>query len=337
MNPEVAVYEALFKEGLRRCMADESTIDLRNWLQVELTRLGGGADETAMMTWPESFTFSEAMLDEFERVAALPANERRVLDWPWQSWRERIDCMEPGMLAVISAPDGHGKSIYSESIAEHWAKHRNRVVFLHFELNRKLMMMRRIARHTSTLVLDQKSGHLTQAQRAKIREMAPIMLAWDGYITYLHTPGWSMERTVEELRKLRTEGACDCVVFDYLEKCAASKRQLQFFGTNTWQREADNVEQLKNWAEAAEVPVLMVTQMSKAGKSTTFDRMDRTDIRGAGEKTEKANLVVLLKRERIDGTLSTDVDVMIDKQNMGTLGTFKQRMQGEYFRVGDCA
>ena len=54
-----------------------------------------------------------------------------------------------------------------------------------------------------------------------------------------------MERTCAELRKLHAEGACDVAVIDYLEKAQPSKRQLQAHGTNTWEREADNVEQLK--------------------------------------------------------------------------------------------
>ena len=65
------------------------------------------------------------------------------------------------------------------------------------------------------------------------------------------------------------------------------------FGSNTFQREADNVEQLKNFAESTETPVLMLAQMSKAGKSTKFDDLIAPTC-GAGEKSEKANIVVLL-------------------------------------------
>lgn len=334
MNPEIAQYEALGKELLRRCMAEEEPADLHKWLTDTLSRLGGG-DDGAVMTWEESFTFTAQMLEEYERLANTPEKDRKVLSWPWQSWRDKIDPLEDGMLAVITAPDGQGKTIYAESIAEYWAQHKLRPVFVHYELNRKLMMLRRLSRHTYITSRELKSGQLTQAQKKKVEEVTALLKTWEGYITYLHTPGWSMERTTAELRKLHAEGQCDVVVLDYLEKAAASRRQLQMFGSNGFQREADNVEQLKNFAESTGIPVLMVAQMSKAGKSTGFDSVDRTAMRGAGEKSEKANLVILLKRERVGDGYSNEVNVLIDKNTMGATGSFKQIMQPEYYRVGD--
>jgi replicative DNA helicase len=334
MNPEIAQYEALGKELLRRCLAEEEPADMHQWLTQTLARLGGG-DESAVLTWQDSFDYTDTLLARYEALALTPADERKVLDWPWQSWNQRIDKLEAGMLGVITAPDGQGKTIYAESISEHWARRRNRVVFVHYELNRALMMLRRLARHTSVAVLDLKSGTMNQEQKRTVAEVRPRLMAWDGYISYLHTPGWSMERTVAELRRLNAEGECDVVVLDYLEKAAASKRQLQLYGSNAYQREADNVEQLKTFSESTEIPVLMVAQMSKAGKSKSFEDMDRTGMRGAGEKSEKANLVVLLHRDRLDDGYSNTVDVLIDKQTMGTTGAFKQIMQPEFYRVGD--
>jgi replicative DNA helicase len=125
------------------------------------------------------------------------------------------------------------------------------------------------------------------------------------------------------------------VVLDYLEKVAPSRRQLQMFGSNMYQREADNVEQLKNFAETTGIPVLEIAQMSKEGKREKFDKVDRNAMRGAGEKSEKANLVIMLKRERVDEGYSNTVECLIDKNTMGATGTFLQVMQPEYFRVAD--
>lgn len=334
MNPEIAIYEALAKEILRRCLADDDPADLRQWLLDALSHLGGG-DTSAVMTWEESFALVEAMVQEYEAQANIPAKDRKVLDWPWQSWNYRIDPLEAGMLGVVTAPDGQGKTIYAEMLAEHWAMHKNRVVFVHYELNRKLMMLRRTARHTGITARAIKEGRLSLNEKDQIANVTPRLLSWDGYITYLHTPGWSMDRTVAELSRLHNEGECDVVVLDYLEKVAPSRRQLQMFGTNTYQREADNVEQLKNFAETTGIPVLEIAQMNKEGKREGFDRLDRTAMRGAGEKSEKANLVVLLKRERVEDGYSNTVECLIDKNTMGATGTFLQMMQPEYFRVQD--
>lgn len=224
-------------------------------------------------------------------------------------------------------------TIYAESLAEHWACKKNRVVFLHYELNRAIVLDRRTARHTSISRRILKGGRLSAEEKRTIAAMRPKLLAWDGYITYVHTAGWTMERTIQELHRLKVEGQCDVVVLDYLEKNAPSRRQLQMFGTNTYQREADNVEQLKNFAESTETPVLMLAQMSKAGKTGSAETIDRTGMRGAGEKSEKANVVILLHREKIENGYSQKVDVVIDKNTLGPTGSFPQWMEPEYFRV----
>lgn len=337
MTPETAQYMALAQEMMRRCYAEEDAEMLRTWLGDQLARMGA-TEDGAVMTWPESFDYYDALLAQREKDALIPADERKTIDWAWASWNNLIDPLEPGMLAVVSAGDGMGKTIYAECLAEHWARKRNHVVFVHYELNRAVMFDRRTARHTGIARRILKSGQMTPEQKQKVAMIRPRLLSWDGYITYMHTPGWTMEKTVQELRRLRSEGKCDVVVIDYLEKNAASRRQLQMFGTNPFQREADNVEQIKNFAESTETPALMLAQMSKAGKSAKFDDLDRTDMRGAGEKSEKANVVVLLHREKMtDGTgeYSPNVSVRVDKNTVGATGNFMQYMHPELFSVHD--
>lgn len=334
MDVEIVQYEVLAKDLLRRCMAEEAPEDLHRFLSEQVARLGGG-DTSAVLTWPDSVELTENILAEYERLATIPESERLSLRWPWTSWNNLIDPLEEGMLGVITAPDGVGKTIYAESLAEYWAQRKNKVVFVHYELNRKLMMLRRVARHTGISVRKLKAGQLNPTEKNDISKMKPRLLAWDGYITYLHTPGWSMERTVSELRRLHAEGQCDVVVLDYLEKATPSQRQLKMFGTNLFQREADNVEQLKNFAEITELPTLMIAQMNKEAKGKSMEKTDRTGMRGAGEKSEKANLVVILKRQRVPDGYSSTVDVLVDKNTMGATGGFQQIMQPEFFRVGD--
>lgn len=334
-TPELQTYLAFAQEMMRRVYAEEDQLQIHQWATENLAKLGGRSEENAVMTWLESFDFYEALLVKRSQDAALPAEERKTIDWFWDSWNKMIDPLEPGMLGVLSAGDGQGKTIYAECLAEHWARRKNRVVFVHYELNRVLMMDRRAARHTGIQRRDLKAGKLNKEQAQLVFDMRPRLTAWDGYITYLHTPGWSMEKTVQELHRLKAEGQCDVVMLDYLEKSAASRRQLQMFGNQSYQRETDNVNQLKDFAEATETPVLMLAQMSKSGKTTSADQLDRTDMRGAGEKSERANVVILLKRDKVEGGYSNEVSVVIDKNTMGATGTVKQLMEPELFRVHD--
>ena len=334
-TPELQTYLAFAQEMMRRVYAEEDQTQIHQWATEQIAKLGAVGEGNAAMTWMESFDFYEELLIKREQDAMLPPDQRKTIDWYWPSWNRMIDPLEPGMLAVLTAGDGQGKTIYAECLAEHWARRKNKVVFVHYELNRGLMMDRRAARHTGISRRELKSGKLTKAQRDLVFDMRPKLTAWDGHITYLHTPGWSMEKTIQELRRLKAEGQCDVVMLDYLEKNAASRRQLQLFGNSLNQRETDNVNQLKDFAEATETPILMLTQLNKSGKNTSAADLDRTDMRGAGEKSERANVVVLLKRDKIDGGYSNEVSVVIDKNTMGATGTLKQMMEPELFRVHD--
>lgn len=328
--------EAFFLEGLRRRRAEEDDEETFAWARRQLDHIGGSAED-ALMTWGESFDHTDTMVQRYIELAKLPTSERKRLDFPWTTWNRVIRPLEPGLLATVTAPDGMGKSTYAECLADHWASHHNSVVYVHYELNKDVMMQRRLARHARISVADITEGRLTPAQQQAVADVRPRLTAWAGQISYLHTPGWTMERTVEALRRLHGEGTCTVVVVDYLEKVAASTRQLKMH-MEWFQREADNVEALKNFAESVGVPVVMVAQMRKDAKSKDMDTLDRGAMRGAGEKSEKANLVVLLNRKRHEDGYANEVDVLIDKNTMGKAGVkFQQYMIPEYFDVRDLA
>lgn len=334
-NAETEKYLILAQELMRRIYADMTADDIHNWLQSQLMKVATHGNEAAALAWLETFPYYDELLKKREQKAALPPGERKELTWPWPSWNNMIDPLEPGLVTVIAGGDGAGKTIYAECISEHWAKSGLNVAFVHFELNRALMFDRRAARHASITRRELKNGPFNKMLHDKWNHARNVLQQYSGDITYWHTPGWSMEKVTQQLQADIEAKKCDVIVIDYLEKAQPSTRQQKMFGANKWQREADDVEWVKTFAESTETPVVLLAQMSKAGKTTGIANLDRTAIRGAGEKTEKANIVVLLNREHIEDGYSNTVDVRIDKNTLGPTGTIQQYMEGKYFRVGD--
>lgn len=334
-NPYTEKYLILAQELMRRIYADMEPDELHNWLMSQVNKLATHEGEGAALTWLESFPYYDALLEKRAQKASMPESERGELLWAWTTWNQRIDPLEPGLLAVIAAGDGMGKTIYCESLAEHWVKNGKKVAFVHFELNRAIMLDRRAARYSGMNRRTLKQGPFNAQLYRQWQEARDILKTWPGNMTYWHTPGWSMEKVTAALEPDIDAGNCDVIVIDYLEKAQPSTRQQKMYGANKWQREADDVEWIKTFAERTETPVLLLAQMSKAGKSASFESLDRTAIRGAGEKTEKANIVVLLNREKRDDGYAPVVDVRIDKNTLGPTGNFQQFMEGEFFRVGD--
>lgn len=334
-SPELEPYMVLAQEIMRRVYVETDPHTLNVWIATQLGRLGTAMGDDSFTLWHDSISQYEEIIAMARARAELSIGQRREVAWPWDTWRSLLEPLEPGMLAVISAGDGIGKTIYAENIAEFWAMQGLQVVFVHFELNKRIMWHRRAARHTGLDFRTLREGAI--GKDSELKKMGQRLSSWSGGVNYLHTPGWTIEQVVQELRRRQAEGVCDVVMLDYLEKAGASNKQNQVYN-NLFQREADNVEMLKVYSEAAEVPLVILTQMHKGGKSTSFSELNRTDIRGAGEKSEKANIVILLHRERqSDGTYSSFVDMRVDKNTIGKTGNVRQYMDAATFRVGDIA
>lgn len=334
-SPEMESFIVLAQEITRKAYADEDPHGLTQWIVTQLGKLGGHTADEAVLTWAQSIELYAQVMAERKARLSIPETERKNMLWAWASWNKLIDPLEPGLLALLSAGDGQGKTAYAETQAEHWARAGFNVVFCHWELNKIVMLDRRAARQTGIPRRQLKTAELDAEQEHEIAAMLEVLPTWPGGITYVHTPGWTADRTIQTLRALQAQGLCDVVIIDYLEKIPASTVQLKTFGGNAFAVEANNVERFKDFAEMAGLPVLMLAQMNKAGKNADFATLDRTAIRGAGEKSEKSNVVVLIHRERDGDDYSPIVNVRIDKNTLGPTGSFKQMMNPPRFRVLD--
>jgi replicative DNA helicase len=321
------------KELYRRVYAEDAPEAIHDWLVEVIKKMAPDAAGGLSTSWPQSFEIYDKEIMRRVEMSKLPEAERNMFKWPWSSWNNVIDPAEGGMLVLLAGPDGAGKTTYAECIGEHWARRGQRIVFVHFELSKIIMFDRRAVRHTSIARSRLKlAGDLSDADMNKLKEAKKRLLDWPGEITYLHTPGKTIELVLRELDKCRCDNLCDAIIIDYIEKAAASSAQLKEFGSNVFAREASDVELLKSWSENNGIPALVLSQFNKAGKHSGFGDLDRTMIRGAGEKTEKANVVVMLQPDKNKPGI---INVLIDKNTMGAKGKFQQFFDGANFSVGD--
>jgi len=283
-----------------------------------------------------------------KRLDERAAGIRSGYDWPWSSWNAIIRPLQPGFVGILAAPDGMGKSTYLEMVAEHWAKRGYHTVYVHLEDSRTYKFDRRLARHAQVGIDHIQDGTLAPDERQRIDDAEERMDDWAGLLHYYDAAGESMTTILRELESRVSEGVCQAVVFDYLDKVRPTRAQAQLYGGNSWERQADDMEQLKAFAEKSRLAVFTATQgnksMQEAGTQT------RRAIQGSGQKSQKSQLVVILTRDLVGdnglrdakgvmlaqpGEYSPVVNVRVDKQNIGKTGSFQQFLQGPYFTVRD--
>lgn len=273
-----------------------------------------------------------------QRIDEAKAGRLQRYEWPrqWYTWGRRIRPLRPGQLAVIAAPDGIGKSLFLESIAEGWAQNGLQTVLVHFEDDHALKLDRRMARWSGITLEVLEDGRLGVDEMRRRESAEASIRTWAESLHYLHTPGWTMAQVVRELRAQADDGQCQAVVLDYIDKAQPDRRQERLFGDNVWERQSDSMEQLKSFVEQAKVPVVTATQGNKAMMGAGMQT--RQHIAGSGAKSQKAQLVIILTRDiGEDGVYSPVVKVHVDKQNRGLTGSFEMVIDGARFRAGDKA
>lgn len=335
-DPRYTYLDQMGRELYKRINASIAPENIYDWLKNAIEKVAPEDNTSAIMEWPASFDIYDREIERRIELSQLPEDKRKLFNWPWASWNSYIDPIEAGILVILAAPDGTGKTIVAENVAEYWARKGQHVVFVHFELSKIIMLDRRAARHTAIARRQLKlAGELTTKDLADLEAAKARLLNWPGEITYLHTPGKSIELVLRELGKLRAAGKCDIAVIDYLEKATPSPVQIKLFGGDKNQREANDVDLLKDFSEVQGIPLFMLSQFNKAGKAVSFKDLDRNAIRGAGEKSEKANAVILMQPDDVPG--STTVNLKLDKNTLGPKGSWKQYVDFPRFQIWDIA
>jgi replicative DNA helicase len=270
--------------------------------------------------------------------------------WPWASWNHSVRPLRPGMLGLVAAADGVGKSTYLEMIAEHWALGGMHVVYVHLEDALDYKLDRRLARWARVPLQALEDGTTTAEQR-QAADVAQEKIDRNlNTLHYFDAAGMSAAEIVTELKARVGEGVCQAVVLDYLDKMQPSRAQAKLYGDQIWERQSNDVEVLKTFAEKNKLPIMTASQGNKGMQSTTGTRT-RKDISGSGAKTQKAQMVAILTREMVGddglwddkgvsiaapGEYSPFINVRIDKQNRGKTGvTMQQFLIGQYFDIRD--
>jgi replicative DNA helicase len=295
-------------------------------------------------------TVSAHTADIAQRVKDAAAGKVSPYLWPWVSWNAVVRPLRPGMLGLIGAADGVGKSTYLECIAEHWSKGGLHVVYVHLEDALDYKLDRRLARWARVPMTVIEDGTQDRAQQAAIDKAQQAIDRFLPTLHYFDAAGMSMGEITQELRARVDEGVCQAVVLDYLDKAQASRAQAKLYGDQTFERQANDVEMLKTFAEKSRLPVMTASQGNK-NMQEQGSKARRKDITGSGAKTQKAQMVALLNRDEVGpdglfdengvkladpGEASPFADIYVDKQNRGKKGvSIRQFFIGQYYDVRD--
>jgi replicative DNA helicase len=236
-------------------------------------------------------------------------------------------------LIILAARPSVGKTAFSMDIARHVATvEQKRVGFFSLEMSNSQLMDRLIAMEVGVGLWNLRMGKLQDEEFARMAD-AMGRLSESG-LYFDDTPGLSIMEMRTKARKLKMEKDLDFVVVDYLQLMQGNSRE------NRTQEVSEISRFLKQLARELEVPVMALSQLSRAVENRA-DRMPQlSDLRESGSIEQDADIVMFLHREE---TFDPDTerkgvgDLLISKHRNGPTGAVELAFVHEQARYRDLA
>ncbi|KXK00042.1 MAG: primary replicative DNA helicase [Acidobacteria bacterium OLB17] len=239
-------------------------------------------------------------------------------------------------LIIIAGRPSMGKTALCLTLAQNAALKANAVVAVFsLEMSKEQLVTRMLASEGRINAHRFRSGHLVQSEWERLASAISVLSSAKIFID--DTPGISvMEMRAKCRRLIAEQKALDLIVVDYLQLMGGSKR------TESRQQEVSQISrELKALAKELDVPVVALSQLSRASESRNPPTPVLSDLRESGSIEQDADVVGFIYRpeyyDRNNESLAGLAELIIAKQRNGPTGTVNLAFIKEHTRFENLA
>lgn len=234
-------------------------------------------------------------------------------------------------LIILAARPAMGKTALALNIAQHIAVNEKKpVAIFSLEMGAESLIERMLASEGMVEGYHLKTGNLSVDEWSRLVHAQGNL--YDAPIFVDDTAGIRISEIRSKARKLAQEmGGLGVIIIDYLQLITGSK------GENRQQVVSEISRELKILAKDLKVPVIALSQLSRAVEQRQDKRPMLSDLRESGSIEQDADIVAFLYRdayyqkEQADSQEANNVTEMIlEKNRHGSLGTVKLYFHKEY-------
>ncbi len=235
-------------------------------------------------------------------------------------------------LILLAARPGMGKTSFALNMASYAALHaQHKVAFFSLEMTKEQIVSRLIASEAMVEGTKLRTGDLNEDEWTRIIEASDLLSNIEFYVD--DTPRITIPEMKAKLRRLK---GIDAVYIDYLQLMGSSRRI-----DNRVQEISELTRNLKIMAKELNVPVILLSQLSRASEQRTEHRPLLSDLRDSGSIEQDADIVLFLFRENYYSQNSEEFDendninsgeCIVAKNRHGDTRTVNLHWQGEYMR-----
>lgn len=262
----------------------------------------------------------QVVMDAMDRIERASKNKGAVtgIATGFIDLDYRTAGMQPSDLILIAARPSMGKTAFVLNIAEYVAfKLGKTVAVFSLEMSKEQLVNRLFSMESKVDSQHIRTGQLSDQEWEKLIASAGIIGRSNLIID--DTPGITVPELRSKCRKYKLEHGLSMVIIDYLQLMNGSGR------TDSRQQEISEISRsLKALARELDVPVLALSQLSRAVEQRPDHRPMLSDLRESGAIEQDADVVMFIYREdyyKRDAERNDVAEIIIAKQRNGPIGT----------------
>ena len=244
----------------------------------------------------------------------------------------RTSGMQPADLVLIAARPSMGKTAFVLNIAQHVAfKLQETVAIFSLEMSKEQLVNRMFSLESNVDAQKLRNGNLNDSEWEKLIESAGVIGKSNLIID--DTPGISISELRSKCRKFKLEHNLKMIIIDYLQLMSGSGR------SESRQQEISEISRsLKSLARELNVPVLALSQLSRAVEQRPDKRPMMSDLRESGAIEQDADVIMFIYRDDYynkDSDKKGISEIIIGKQRNGPIGTVELVWLAEYTKFAN--
>ncbi|MCM1507655.1 MAG: replicative DNA helicase [Ruminococcus flavefaciens] len=275
---------------------------------------------------------SEAVTEAYDRLGKIsgPDKEKYIGARTGYSLLDNIiSGLNKSDLIIIAARPAMGKTAFAMNIAVNVAKRTEKdVVTFNLEMSSEQLALRMLSTESCVDSNRLRNGRISGEEWVNLATGAGYLSTLPMYID--DTASISVQQIKAKLRRVKNLGL---VIIDYLQLITSSSRY-----DNRAIEVSEITRQLKIMAKELNVPVILLSQLSRSVESRTDKRPMLSDLRESGSIEQDADIVLFLYRDAYYNKESTKQNIsecIVAKNRHGETGTVELIWDGRYTRFSN--
>ncbi len=282
----------------------------------------------------QDFVHIGSVIDTYyEQINYLQEHRGEVVGVPtgFRDLDEITGGLQRSDLIILAARPGVGKTSFVMSLAYNVAmQSQGTVGVFSLEMSREQLVQRLLAMETKIDTHKLRTGQVREQELSTVMDAMGRLAAIPIYIE--DTPGQNIMEVRSKARRLQSQTGIDLIIIDYLQLMQGRGRE------NRVQEVGEISRGLKALAREINVPVIALSQLSRAVEGRTSHVPMLSDLRESGSIEQDADIVMFIYREELYDK-ETDkkgiAELHIAKHRNGPVGVVPMRFDAGTTRFSD--